>query len=97
MNTARIITGTTLGLAAGLFLISKPGRQFMNDSYCMLKEKMGRIKGRTENELNELKMKVNEDIKDLGEDVKRQIMDILDQSIKSGKNIRNGIAREMAS
>jgi gas vesicle protein len=95
MNTTRVIVGATVGTALGVFLISKTGRKVMNDSYCMLKDKIDRIKGRTEDELNNLKMKVSEDIQDLGEDVKRQILDIIDQSVKSGKNIKNGIAKEL--
>ncbi len=95
MNKTKMVIGTGAGIAASLLLLSKPGKKIVGDSYNLLKDKVNRVSGKTEKELNELKSKVSEDIKYLGEDVKSRIMDILDESVKSGKKIKKGLTKEM--
>ena len=94
MNT-KIIVGATFGIALCLLLASEKRRNYLADSFCDLKDKLNSMKGKTEDELEDLKQKVSDNLEGMSHDVRQKVMDVLDQSLKSGKKIRNNVAKEM--
>jgi gas vesicle protein len=99
MKTASIVAFAAIGVTVGLLFTTKKGaaiREQIADTAGEWKDKVGRLSRSTVNELSDLKDVVSREVKGLGTDARRRILDILNESADSNKAIRAKVKSEIA-
>jgi gas vesicle protein len=99
MKTASILAFAAIGVTVGLLFTTQKGaaiRGDIADAAEDLKHKLGDMSRKTVGELSDLKDVVSKEIKGLGSDARKRILDILDEGTDSGRKIKGKIQSEMA-
>jgi|GEM_PF-1281651 len=99
MKTASIIAFAAIGVTVGLLFTTRKGaaiRGRIADTAGDWKHKMGRMSRNTISELSDLKDVVSREVKGLGSDARRRILDILDEGAGTARKIKGKVGSEMA-
>jgi gas vesicle protein len=97
MSTSKFIAGAIVGVVAGLLLAPEKGedmREDLADTAQKWKRKVNRMMGKANSELDDLKDMLGAEIEGLGDDVRKRILTILEESGKSADNMKRNITSE---
>jgi gas vesicle protein len=94
MRRTRFLTGALVGLAAGVLFAPKRGEDLRGDLADKVKSKFRRT-ARRSRELNDLRDILEDEIGGLSDDVRKRMLNILDENEQSAINIRRNIANEL--
>jgi gas vesicle protein len=92
MSLQRLFTATLSGIVIGILIAPAKGadtRKKLNDSVENLKDKIRRLRGTTNEELDELHRVFEQEIAGLREDVREKVLRLIDASKKSYNNLRS--------
>ncbi len=92
MSLQRLFTATLSGIVIGILIAPAKGadtRKKLNDSVENLKDKIKRLRGTTNEELDELHQVFEQEISGLREDVREKVLRLIDASKKSYNNLRS--------
>jgi gas vesicle protein len=92
MSLQRLFTATLSGIVIGILIAPAKGtdtRKKINDSVESLKDKIRRLRGTTNEELDELHSVFDKEITGLREDVREKVLRLIDASKKSYNNLRS--------
>ncbi len=92
MSLQRLFTATLSGIVIGILIAPAKGtdtRKKINDSVENLKDKIRRLRGTTNEELDELHRVFEQEISGLREDVREKVLRLIDASKKSYNNFRS--------
>ncbi len=92
MSLQRLFTATLSGIVIGILIAPAKGadtRKKLNDSVETLKDKIRRLRGTTNEELDELHRVFEQEITGLREDVREKVLRLIDASKKSYNNLRS--------
>jgi gas vesicle protein len=92
MSLQRLFTATLSGIVIGILIAPAKGadtRKKLNDSVENLKDKIRRLRGTTNEELDELHRVFEQEITGLREDVREKVLRLIDASKKSYNNLRS--------
>jgi gas vesicle protein len=98
MSTAKFLAGALVGLAAGLLLAPEKGEELrteMADTVAKWKKKLDRMAGNTGAQLNDLKNMLGEQIEGLGDDARKRILTIIEESGDHAQNIKRSVTSEV--
>ncbi len=98
MSTSKFFAGALVGLVAGLLLAPEKGedlRSDLADSAEKWKRKFYRLTGKTAAELEDLRSLLDEEIEGLSDDVRSRILNILDESERSARNLKRNFTTEL--
>jgi gas vesicle protein len=93
MSTSRFFTGTLIGLAAGMLLAPKRGKDLRNDisdQTDKVKRGFDRITGKIKRGpgLSDLRSILEDEVNGLSDDVRYRLLSILDESEEGIRNVR---------
>ena len=92
MSLQRLFTATLSGIVIGILIAPAKGadtRKKLNDSVENLKDKIRRLRGTTNEELDGLHRVFEQEITGLREDVREKVLRLIDASKKSYNNLRS--------
>ena len=92
MSLQRLFTATLSGIVIGILIAPAKGtdtRRKISDSVDNIKDKIRRIRGTTNEELDELHRVFETEIAGLREDVREKVLRLIEVSKKSYNNIRS--------
>jgi gas vesicle protein len=92
MSLQRLFTATLSGIVIGILIAPAKGadtRKKINDSVENLKDKIKRLRGTTNEELDELHQVFEQEITGLREDVREKVLRLIDASKKSYNHLRS--------
>jgi len=92
MSLQRLFTATLSGIVIGILIAPAKGtetRKKLSDSVDNLKDKIRRIRGTTNEELDELHQVFEHEVAGLKEDVREKVLHLIEVSKKSYNNIRS--------
>jgi gas vesicle protein len=92
MSLQRLFTATLSGIVIGILIAPAKGadtRKKLNDTVENLKDKIKRLRGTTNEELDELHRVFEQEISGLREDVREKVLRLIDASKKSYNNFRS--------
>jgi gas vesicle protein len=92
MSLQRLFTATLSGIVIGILIAPAKGadtRKKINDSVENLKDKIKRLRGTTNEELDELHQVFEQEIAGLREDVREKVLRLIDASKKSYNHLRS--------
>jgi len=91
-GTSKFLLGAAVGLVAGLLIAPEKGeelREDIADSAGKWKDKLGKLIGRANGSLEDLKTYLDKNIDGLSDDVKRKIVNILDDAQELSYDTKN--------
>jgi gas vesicle protein len=92
MSLQRLFTATLSGIVIGILIAPAKGsetRRKLNDSVDNIKDKIRRLRGTTNEELDELHRVFETEIAGLREDVRAKVLHLIEVSKKSYNNIKS--------
>lgn len=99
MSTSNFVAGALVGLLVGLLVAPEKGedlRDDIMDGAVKWKKKLYKIAGKTNKELDDLRKSLETEIDGLGEDVRRRILGILDESVDAARSIKGHVSNGIA-
>lgn len=91
MSLQRLFTATLSGIVIGILIAPAKGtdtRKKLTDTVDHLKDKIKRLRGTTNEELDELHQVFEHEIAGLREDIREKVLTLIDVSKKSYNNIK---------
>lgn len=82
-GTTKVLLGVAAGMVAALLVAPKKGEELRNDitdTAGKWKNQLGRLLGRTNGKLEDFKTYFNKHVDELSDDVKRKIIEIIDNA-----------------
>jgi len=92
MSLQRLFTATLSGIVIGILIAPAKGtdtRKKLSDSVDHLKDKIRRLRGTTNEELDELHRVFEHEVAGLREDIREKVLRLIEVSKKSYNNIRS--------
>jgi len=92
MSLQRLFTATLSGIVIGILIAPAKGtetRKKLSDSVDTMKDKIRRLRGTTNEELEELHRVFENEIAGLRDDVREKVLHLIDVSKKSYNNIKS--------
>lgn len=92
MSLQRLFTATLSGIVIGILIAPAKGRETrrkLSDSVDNIKDKIRRLRGTTNEELDELHRVFETEIAGLREDVRAKVLHLIEASKKSYNNIKS--------
>lgn len=92
MSLQRLFTATLSGIVIGILIAPARGvdtRKKINDSVENLKDKIRRLRGTTNEELDDLHRVFEQEVAGLKDDVREKVLRLIEVSKKSYNNIRS--------
>ncbi|HTS44436.1 MAG TPA: YtxH domain-containing protein [Puia sp.] len=92
MSTQKMMMAALAGLAVGILIAPAKGsetRQKIADSADKIKDKIRRIRGATNEELDELHEAFDHEISGLKDDIRKKILNLIEKNKKSYNHIRS--------
>jgi gas vesicle protein len=92
MSLQRLFTATLSGIVIGILIAPAKGtdtRKKINDSVESLKDKIKRMRGTTNEELDDLHSVFEHEVAGLREDIREKVLRLIEMSKKSYNNIRS--------
>jgi len=92
MSLQRLFTATLSGIVIGILIAPAKGtdtRKKINDSVENLKDKIKRMRGTTNEELDDLHRVFEHEVAGLREDIREKVLRLIEVSKKSYNNIRS--------
>ena len=91
MSLQRLFTATLSGIVIGILIAPAKGkdtRQKLSDSVDSLKDKIRRMRGTTQEELNELHSVFEHEVAGLREDIREKVLRLIEVSKKSYNHVK---------
>lgn len=97
-GNAKFLLGAAAGIAVGLLLAPRKGQELrddITDQADKLKNKFGKLLGKANGNLEDLKTYLNKNIDGLTDDMKHRLIDLLDEAEDMAhtakKHVKNGV------
>ena len=100
MSVSRFFAGALVGIAAGMLLAPKRGKELRDDlanNAAKFKKGLNKLAGNTGPELNDLRNILEDEVNGLSDDVRYRLLSILDETEESERNLRRNLASELRS
>jgi len=91
MSLQRLFSATLSGIVIGILIAPAKGadtRKKLHDSVDHLKDKIRRLRGTTNDELDELQRVFEHEVAGLREDIREKVLNLIETSKKSYNNIK---------
>jgi gas vesicle protein len=99
-GTTKFLLGAAAGMVVGLLIAPEKGEDLRNDiagSAGKLKKQIGKLIGKANGSLEDLKLYLDKNIDGLEDDVKRKIIDILDSAENMAHNAKKRVGNGVLS
>lgn len=97
-GNAKLLLGAAAGIAVGLLLAPQKGKELrddITDTADKFKNRFGKMFGRANGSLEDLKMYLNKNIDGLTDDMKHKLIDLLDEAEDiahtAKRHVKNGV------
>lgn len=98
MSISRFFAGALLGVAAGMLLAPKRGKELRDDladNAAKFKRGLNKLTGRSGPELNDLRNILEDEVNGLSDDVRYRLLSILDETEENVRNFRRSVASDL--
>ena len=98
MSTTKFFAGALVGLVAGLLLAPEKGEDMRDeivDTAKGWKKKAYKMLGKAGSELEDLKDMLSDEVEGLGDDVRKRILTMLEDTKSSANNVKKNAASAM--